>query len=72
MDSLISIDENKEQEAMYLYKWLLERFDFYWRQSDDPRFLEKNIEREKSILKLKDYCDPSGIIYNQYAPKQNV
>jgi hypothetical protein len=68
MIDLTTIDDNKEQEAMYLYKWLLGRHDFFWRQSDDHRFLDKNIEREKQILKLKEICDPTGIIYNQFNP----
>lgn len=69
MDSLTTIDESQEQEAMYLYKWLLERFDFRWRSRDDERYLDRDLERNRQIEKLRELIDPSSVIYNQYAPK---
>lgn len=68
MDSLTELDSNKGQEAMYLYKWLLARHDFRWSSRDDHKYLDRDMERERQILKLKEYCDPNGIIYNQFNP----
>lgn len=68
MIDLTTIDDNKEQEAMYLYKWLLKGHDWYWRSSDDGRFLSKWMEREKQIERLRESIDPTNIVYNQYSP----
>lgn len=68
MDNLTTVDNQDERNMMYLYQYLLKRHDWHWRASDDSRFLDRNIERERQIDKLRELIDPSNILYNQFSP----
>lgn len=50
------------------YVFLLENFDFRWQMSDDRRFEQSNLEKEKKIEHLRLAIDEDNKIYNSYSP----
>lgn len=57
-----------KRDSWEYYGHLLRVHDWYWRQSDDHRFVEQNIERENEIHRLQKIHDQRAELYNSYSP----
>lgn len=57
-----------KKDSWELYGHLLRIHDWYWRQSDDHRFLDANMDREAEINKLQKMHDQRAELYNMYSP----
>lgn len=56
------------QDNLNRYLMLLQKHNFRFRSSDDPRFLERGYEEEYEIALLRDVFDADNKIYNVYSP----
>lgn len=50
------------------YQHLLRSHDFLWRSTEDARYIDKYIDEEKQIEKLRQEFDPRNELFNQFSP----
>lgn len=57
-----------KKDSFELYQHLLRIHDFYWRATEDHRYIDKHIEEENEIERLRKIHDQRNELYNSYSP----